>query len=91
MRLVELEPEWVGVANGPAQAGVKFRCPCVPNCEGCVVIMFDKALDGSPVPSQLTWARAGDSFENLTLRPSIRTTHINTWHGFLTDGELRPT
>jgi hypothetical protein len=35
------------------------------------------------------WHREGDSFETLTLTPSIDASHFGHWHGFITAGEIR--
>jgi hypothetical protein len=69
--------------------GVSFDCPC-----GCVsecFVPFQTALDGSPgVYGLKGWDRTGDTFETLTLRPSILRTGgcPNKWHGFITDGAI---
>lgn len=34
------------------------------------------------------WHREGDSFENLTLTPSIDASKFGCWHGFITNGEV---
>jgi hypothetical protein len=34
------------------------------------------------------WHREGDTFENLTLTPSIDMSKWGCWHGFLTNGEI---
>lgn len=36
------------------------------------------------------WARVGDSFETITLRPSINVEWAGHWHGFIDNGEVRP-
>lgn len=35
------------------------------------------------------WHREGDSFETLTLTPSIDASRWGCWHGFITGGEVR--
>lgn len=35
------------------------------------------------------WHREGDSFETLTLTPSVDASHFGHWHGFVTGGEIR--
>lgn len=32
------------------------------------------------------WHRAGETFETLTLSPSIDASHFGHWHGFITNG-----
>jgi hypothetical protein len=34
------------------------------------------------------WHRTGDSFETLSLTPSIDCSHFGHWHGFLTAGAI---
>lgn len=71
-RLVDCNPEWVifyGKQNASPDA-VYLDCP--EGHEGCRrVIPFTPALDGTPRPHAL-WQRTGDTFETLTLTPSIR-------------------
>jgi len=47
--------------------------------------------DGAPIPRPL-WQRAGDTFETLTLAPSIDAskTHEGGWHGHIRQGEITP-
>ena len=78
-RLVDCNPRWVsgrytGV-DSEVPRGVHFDCP--EGHEGCShAIPFTPALDGTPSASWQTngaiWQRTGDTFETLTLSPSIR-------------------
>jgi len=76
-RLSECSPHWVQY-NGKEDSSpdaVYFECP-----EGHVdckhIIPFTPSLDGSAQPIKqsngVQWQRTGDTFENLTLSPSIR-------------------
>lgn len=105
MRLVDLEPRWVGAGgDGVREAatgnpvprrervGVSFNCPC-GGCGARAFIPFTNPLDGGP-PYQAehdTWERTGDSFETLSLTPSIQRADPGgcRWHGYLTDGVFR--
>lgn len=80
-RLVDCNPRWVTgrYAGQPGDddvpRGVHFDCP--EGHEGCShVIPFSPAFDGSPTPgwqqNGAVWQRTGDTFETLTLSPSIR-------------------
>jgi hypothetical protein len=56
-------------------------------------VAFANPLDGGPPHISLgepTWQRTGDTFETLTLSPSILRTRPYGcgWHGFITDGEV---
>lgn len=69
--------------------GIAFDCPC--GCGERVALHFKNPLDGgeSTAADRVSWQRTGDSFENLTLRPSILRLGGCAWHGFLTDGEFK--
>lgn len=78
-RLVDCNPRWVtgryAGADDDVPCGVHFDCP--EGHEGCDhAIPFEPRLDGSPASSWYTsgaiWQRTGDTFETLTLSPSIR-------------------
>lgn len=101
MRLADLEPRWIGAGgegvtrNGvpvPERhgIGISFNCPC--GCAMRVAVPFGNPLDGqAPDDGFLNqWARTGDTFETLTLTPSILRSHLGIcgWHGFVTNGEI---
>jgi hypothetical protein len=78
--------------------GVIFDCPCGADGEHhrCYV-PFANPLDGGPPNdpkgwnSSGGWQREGDTFDTLTLRPSIRRNPAHGgcgWHGFITKGEV---
>lgn len=103
MRLVDLNPSWVGAGGeGISDArgnpvperhgvGVSFDCPC--GCGTRCYIPFKNPIDGKPphdTRSTLpTWQRTGDTFEALTLTPSIQRIGGCNWHGFVTNGEIQ--
>ncbi len=72
----------------------------VPIGEGSPVDIeaFQKTLDCDHPDHQLDlhethltllhWHREGDTFENLTLTPSIDASKFGCWHGFITNGEI---
>ena len=97
MRLVDLHPSWFGGA-GRERVGIMFRSPagCIDGCSDewhhCqVAVQFANPVDGlGPLePDRPAWVRDGDTFETLTLSPSIRCQGAITWHGFVTDGKVR--
>jgi hypothetical protein len=104
MRLVDLNPQWLdsggeGVtrADGspaPLQRGaaIALDCPCGNHDEEHrLYVPFAVALDGTPGGyGERGWQRTGDTFETLTLRPSILRMGSDScgWHGFITDGEV---
>lgn len=98
MRLTDLDPRWVshggeGITNAAGEAiplrekiGVSFDCPkCGPIHPG--FIPFANPLDGGPSTHEVAWQRTGESFETLTLTPSILRKDCG-WHGFITNGEI---
>ena len=84
MKLTELEPRWAGEEGYPRQA-VSFRCP---HCEERIVVPFSNPIGDVPVMSGKLnhWKRTGDTFETLTLSPSVN--QLKHWHGLITNGEV---
>lgn len=93
-KLVDLHPAWGGgVFDGVARRGIslQFACPCLAeSCPwGTISVWFANALDGLPTlvgGPRTRWQRTGDTFETLTLSPSIHC--VGHWHGWLKDGVL---
>lgn len=79
MKLVELNPHY-GETDG-IRTHVIFDCP---RCQQHQITV--------PIPPhEKAWQVIGDSFENLTLSPSIDhdSPVMNCrWHGFITDGDI---
>ena len=72
----------------PSRQGVEF-----PEYAGVQYVSFANPLDGGPPFNDETpkWERTGDTFDTLTLRPSILSTPGKGgcgWHGFITAGEV---
>lgn len=100
MKLTELDPCWVdaggeGVTrNGqpvPRRAGVMlgFDCPCGSGQR--VGLYFRNPLDGGPpIDHPASWQRTGESFDTLTLEPSIQRADPNgcRCHFFIRNGEI---
>ncbi len=83
VRLVDLNPDFVDGTR------IELDCPC--GCANRLYVPFDVALDGTPGWNSGGWHREGDTFETLTLTPSIlrrKFSCVNEWHGFITDGEV---
>lgn len=101
LRLVDLNPRWLshggdGVSDAEGRpvplrerVGVTFDCPCRQRCSP-VSILFANPIDGGPpaVPERTTWRRAGETFEHLSLAPSIRRMDNCRWHGHVVDGAI---
>lgn len=91
-RLVDLNPKWVEVHGTGEVYGIRYNCPCrSAACEmgGWSVVPTKSNFLGKPSSADAVargWDITGDSFENITLAPSIH--HVGHWHGFLTNGVL---
>jgi hypothetical protein len=103
MRLVDLNPQWVGYGGeGITQdgqpvprrekVGVEFDCPCGAGGEyhRCYVQIANPPDGQGPLDDNSKWTMSGDSFENLTLIPSIQRMDGCRWHGFVTNGVIVP-
>jgi hypothetical protein len=102
VKLTDLNPSFIG-AGGPGIStrtaagelepvparhgvGLSLDCPC-----GCGVgcyVPFANPLDGGPQYDAQGWQRTGDTFETLTLSPSIQRLSGCKWHGFIRNGEI---
>jgi len=74
-RLIDCNPHWVVLEENGPECGIHFDCP--EGHAGCShTIPFRPTLDGLRNRSWRTdhvqWQRAGDTFETLTLTPSIK-------------------
>lgn len=103
-RLVDLDPHWVGAGGEGIRdkhgnpvperhgVGVSFDCPC-GQCGVRGFIPFENPLDGGPPlhDERARWQREGDTFDTLTLRPSILRSRDKGgcgWHGYITNGQV---
>lgn len=90
----QLDPATGAYVPAPLRTGVGILldCPCGKCLEEHqrLYVPFDVALDGT-TGTDRGWHRVGDTFETLTLTPSIlRNPHRGGcgWHGFITNGEV---
>lgn len=70
--------------------GVLFDKPIDPDN---VALSPTAGFDYDPVKfgaglNMRVWNRTGDTFETLTLTPSIDGSGVGHWHGFITNGEI---
>lgn len=105
VKLVDLQPHWCGM-NGwssPEQffVGLTYLCPhCMTQRLG---VMFANPIDPANLRErygwtwdvgtaygQNVWQRTGDTFETLTLVPSVDCSASGHWHGTITNGEVIP-
>lgn len=107
MKLTELNPKWVassawGEKNGqPYQfstyerngMGLVFDCPV--HRDHRIVVFFANPIDAlPPAEDKFLWQRSGDTFESITLTPSVDASHAQgertgCWHGHITNGEVK--
>lgn len=103
MRLIELNPRWFVdadiVIGGVARhfdnrhgMGFSFDCPC---CRGTdretrLGVWFANPIDGLAPTDDAShlWQRHGETFDALTLSPSIDASKHGHWHGFVLAGEV---
>jgi hypothetical protein len=91
MLLSELEPSWWTATEGRTGMGLAFLCPhCKTQMLG---VWFANPLDGGPAATADSspaprWKREGETFETLTLTPSIDASTSGHWHGHIRNGEI---
>lgn len=104
MKLTELDPRWwalhsVATGSDTIKLGLTFECPC--GCKGTeretrLGVPIDPPIDPQRLLQNTTWIgyptmwkRGGESFDALTLTPSIDASQHGHWHGHITNGEIR--
>jgi hypothetical protein len=89
------DPAFPGGRHG---MGITFDCPV--HGEGCRLgVPFENPIDGGPkgrgAQGKYWWQRSGETFDTLTLSPSV---HVHDgdaengpthWHGHIENGEIR--
>ena len=95
MKLTDLDPRWTTATNpdcgGRPDAhgmGLSFLSPLGTGLR--INIFFANPLDGGtpindPEKQRTLWQRTGDTFETLTLTPSVDASP--DWHGWIKNGE----
>lgn len=99
MKLNELAPRYFVSSLSGHPIGITFGCPhCHETGQRlAIAIHIDgTGIDPDPLnPQQFPtderiWTVAGgDSFDNLSLSPSIDASASGHWHGYITGGEIR--
>ena len=103
MRLIDLSPRWFDVpGRGGAIDGVSFLCPHCQKVRlavqftpmGVDATLAAAAPAGFPghepvlIPLVgLVWTRTGETFDVLTLSPSVDASASGHWHGFVQQGQ----
>jgi hypothetical protein len=106
-RFLELNPQYSKIdplfPRGRHGMGVIFCCPVHhPRAETCdfehLFVPFENPIDGGPrflsgqgKDGTAFWVRTGDTFEALSLTPSILfpADGPEHWHGYVTNGEVQ--
>jgi hypothetical protein len=94
MRLIDLDPRWYVFEAGGPRVGLTFECPhCRSERLGVTFHhrgheAIEDAYIAAKHPTAHVWTLEGDSFENLTLSPSVDASSSGHWHGFVTNGEI---
>lgn len=103
MRLTDLNPVFLSTGGSGVTrsdtgepipetkgVGVVFDCPCGNHDEEhrCYV-PFANPIGPGPHENERGWRRTGDTFDTLTLTPSIlRYRGLCDWHGYITNGDV---
>lgn len=90
--------------SGDDHLGITFRCPHCPVGERgettYLGVWFAQPVDPNhhpdidwPTymlvhPTQHFWQRTGETFDTLTLTPSVDASAHGHWHGFITNGDV---
>lgn len=106
VKLTDLNPRWCSAgpngAYGRHGMGLSFDCP---HCRTQrLAVFFANPIDGGAAAdgseTKYLWHRSGETFETLTLGPSIDASNkiqtvidgrielVGHWHGFITNGEV---
>ena len=100
MKLIDLNPWFVdaggsGITDAEGnpvshRIGVGLSCDCPCGCDSELFVHFSNPLDNglSTVSANSSWNRTGESFDDLTLHPSIKRIGGCEWHGWLRNGEF---
>jgi hypothetical protein len=100
MRLVDLDPKWL-IYDGE-RVGFTFVSPTNNQYrQSCFSVAFDthiqldmfeeqlgEDVNVQPCNEMAFWTITGDSFDNLSVTPSINGAYGGLWHGFITDGKI---
>lgn len=96
MRLVDLNPQFLDSNHFDKGIAIMFDCPC--GCDAPCYVPFRNPIGGArPNPDddakygRAMWDREGETFETLTLKPSILRDPAKGgcgWHGWITNGEV---
>jgi hypothetical protein len=99
MKLTTLEPRWVAIGDsGKFVIGVTFNSPTTGKRLGCLfanpidpegwIPRIGNCMDNPGfMPDSKRWLRTGETFDTLTLSPSLDFSQHGEWHGHINAGE----
>lgn len=87
MRLVDLNPQWIKEGAGSERViGIAFDCPhCIATGAEYIGHCAAKFAESDRLSGPV-WRREGETFDTLTISPSINT--HGHWHGWIRNGEV---
>lgn len=99
MKLIDLKPHWIGLGE-PCWGiiiGITFLSPTTQLQR--LGVLFQNLIDpngwinklGNPIffADQNRWLRSGETFETMSLTPSVDFSKYKEWHGFIANGEIK--
>lgn len=96
MKLTDLDPRWYVLEDGGPRVGLTFQCPhCKTERLGVSFhhrgkeAMEDGYIHAHAPSTDHIWTIDGDSFETVTLSPSVDASASGHWHGFIANGEVK--
>lgn len=99
MKLTNLNPRWIGIHNFDAGSiyniGLAFDSPTTGKR---LAVLFNPVIDPAGLAAKYGWAtffpeskkwnRTGDTFDTISLAPSLDFSASGEWHGWITNGEV---
>jgi hypothetical protein len=95
MKLVDLNPRWYVLEDGGPRVGLTFLCPhCRTTRLGVSFhhagreAVEDEYIHAHSSATEHIWQEDGESFDKVSLFPSVDASASGHWHGFVTNGEV---
>jgi hypothetical protein len=101
VNLADLNPRWQGLNTAAKIAasiriGMTFDCPCCVGTERAIKlgVRFRNAIDPDNLladtgwrAAEPAWDRQGETFDTLSLVPSVDASNQGHWHGTISSGK----
>ena len=100
MKLIDLNPRWVAIGDGGEMIiGISFNSPQTGKRLACLfanpidpkgwIPKIGNCMDNPAfMPESKRWNRSGETFDDLTLSPSLDFSAHGEWHGFISNGQV---